>query len=707
VKGVKMYPAQVIIVSLSLVFSVLTGVAVARQAPDPIDFGRLLYEMHDLPALARWPDSEYTTVQYSSYDRHSVSPDADGWYSNSDGFGRETIPGFQAVLHEPNEGGIGLYLIADVKGPGAVVRSWSAAMGGVMKAYLDESDTPFFEGSGYDFMARKSVSLLKGADLKSGYGDAFCQQDADYLPIPFAKSFRVTWQGNIQHLHFYHLEFRQYRSGTKVVSLDPVNDPAKYSDVLREAADRLTNPDPSAEGKRREVTTNLEPDETWEWETPTPHRPGAIAGFTLTIMARDLEAAWRGTLLRIAFDGAHKPQVESPAGDFFGSAAGLNPFNSLPMAASEDGSMTCRFVMPYRERAKITLHNSTDGAVKIKAAIALIPWEWDERSMYFKAKWRTVNNIDVRFGPFDVPYLLACGKGRFVGAACMIANPSPFPHPYGSWWGEGDEKIFIDNESFPSFYGTGSEDYYNYSWSRPDLFDHPYCGQPLDSGPGNAGYCSNHRWHILDNLLFQTSFAFYMEMWPHSGRAGLCYSSIAYFYTEPGAIDDHRRIQISELFVPDVPSMQPEAGFGASGAAFHVFEKMGLSVAGGRIGFDDTQVSASQGRLLTWTARPGDRLSITFPVTEKKKYSVNMVAAHWPESGAVRARIGEAPLIVSNLGGAMLGERGKDTLVLKSEFARRLLSTGFQAISLTPGEHTLTLECIEAGRFGLDYLWVK
>ncbi len=706
-KGIQMYPARNTLISISLVLCVLIGVAGANEAPGPIDFGRLLHEMNDLPGLARWPDAEYTTVQYSSYDRHAVSPDADGWYSNSDGFGKETIPGFEAVLEEPDVKGIGLYLIADVKGPGAVVRGWSAAMSGELKAYLDGSDTPFFEGTGYDFMARKSVSLLKSNDTNTGYGDAFCQQDADYMPIPFAKSFRVTWKGNLQRLHFYHLEFRRYKPGTTVVSFDPANDPTKYSEALRMVVDRLTNPGLCAEGKRHEVTVDLERDKTWEWETPVLNRSGAIIGFTLNIMAADLQAAWRGTLLRIAFDGAHKAQVESPAGDFFGSAVGLNPFNSLPMVVTKDGSMTCRFVMPYRERAKITLYNSTDEAVKIKAGVTLMPWEWDERSMYFKAKWRTVNNIDVRFGPFDVPYLVACGKGRFVGAACMLANPSPFPHPYGSWWGEGDEKIFIDNDSFPSFFGTGSEDYYNYSWSRPDLFDHPYCGQPLDSGPGNAGYCSNHRWHILDNLLFKTRFAFYMEMWPHSGRAGLCYSSIAYVYTKPGAIDDHRRIQISELIVPDVPSMQPEAAFGASGAVFHIFEKMTLSVTGGRIGFDDTQVSASQGRLLTWTAKPGDRLSVTIPMNEKKKYSVNLVAAHWPESGSVSIRIEDTPLVVSNLGGAMLGERGKKTLVLKSRFARRLLSTGFQAIALTPGKHTLTLECVEAGKFGFDYLWIK
>ena len=35
-----------------------------------------------------------------------------------------------------------------------------------------------------------------------------------------------------------------------------------------------------------------------------------------------------------------------------------------------------------------------------------------------------------------------------------------------AWWGEGDEKIFVDGETFPSHFGTGSEDYYGYSFGE-------------------------------------------------------------------------------------------------------------------------------------------------------------------------------------------------------------------------------------------------
>ena len=37
----------------------------------------------------------------------------------------------------------------------------------------------------------------------------------------------------------------------------------------------------------------------------------------------------------------------------------------------------------------------------------------------------------------------------------------------GGWWGEGDEKFFVDGEKFPSTFGTGSEDYFGYAWCHP------------------------------------------------------------------------------------------------------------------------------------------------------------------------------------------------------------------------------------------------
>jgi len=37
----------------------------------------------------------------------------------------------------------------------------------------------------------------------------------------------------------------------------------------------------------------------------------------------------------------------------------------------------------------------------------------------------------------------------------------------------------------------------------------------------------------------------------------------------------------------------------------------------------------------------------------------------------------------------------------------RLLNTGFKRGTLVEGAHELVLECVEAGRFGFDYIWIR
>jgi len=617
-----------------------------------ITTGTLLDEMSDMAGLARMPDPPYTTVQFSSYDRRSVSPEAAGWYSNSDGFGR-------------------------------------------------------YEGDAYRFLARKSEVFLERAGLNVECGDAFCQQDADYLPIPFRRSLRVTWQGPLDALHFYHLEVRRYERGTRVTVFDPQRDPITYEQNLRRAVERLTRPATRYEGEVFSESVELAPGTEWERSAPSESISGAITEFRLRLSGPDMEEALRGTLLRIVFDGAGRPQVEAPVGDFFGSGPGVNPFDSLPMSVAADGTMTCRFVMPFRERVVIKLLNTTGTPVGVSARVTVSPWDWDERSLYLRAKWRTDNEVDLRSGPLDMPYMLVRGQGRLVGAAVMVVNPSAVPTPGGNWWGEGDEKIFVDDEPFPSFFGTGSEDYFNYSWSRPDLFDHPYGGQPLDSGPGNLGYVSNHRWHILDAVSFQRNLAFYIELWHHSAFPGLCYSRMAYLYGRPGALDDHRRIQLAELVVPGLPCNEPQSRGGARNSTFHHFEQLDKEVTGGTLHLEEVQPGASRRRLLCWYAARGDRLRVSLPVAEEGEYGLNMVAAHWPESGVLRIVLDGVPLLVDNLGGAGAGERGHEEAVFRSSHARRLLSTGFQTVTLAAGEHELVVECLEAGRFAFDYLWIQ
>ena len=170
--------------------------------------------------------------------------------------------------------------------------------------------------------------------------------------------------------------------------------------------------------------------------------------------------------------------------------------------------------------------------------------------MYFHAKWRTA---DMKTRPFhDWTYCDLKGKGVFVGDMLSVMNP------VGAWWGEGDEKIFVDGEKFPSWFGTGSEDYYGYAWSNPEPFSHPYHNQTRCDGKGTGatfGLTSVNRFHILDAVPFEKSFRFDMECWHWDPNVTVNYAATSYWYARPGATDDFEPVDPKVL--QNIPGPPP------------------------------------------------------------------------------------------------------------------------------------------------------
>ena len=201
----------------------------------------------------------------------------------------------------------------------------------------------------------------------------------------------------------------------------------------------------------------------------------------------------------------------------------------------------------------------------------------------------------------------------------MIMNPTGVPTAGGNWWGEGDEKFMVDGEKRPSIFGTGSEDYFNYSWSRPDLFADPYCGQPLDSGPDTAGYISNHRFQVLDAVPFDKSLAAMIELWAHSPTPGLSYARIAYYYARPNSVDDHRGLMPGDLKIQPLPRRDLEARGGATGATCMSFDDIKMEVSGGKL---ETQPMPLALRLHVahWQAEKGAKLKFSLPFEKDGKF---------------------------------------------------------------------------------------
>ena len=79
-----------------------------------------------------------------------------------------------------------------------------------------------------------------------------------------------------------------------------------------------------------------------------------------------------------------------------------------------------------------------------------------------------------------------------------------------AWFGEGDEKIYIDGESKPSIWGTGTEDYFLSAWGLKTAST-PTFGVPFFDQRGIGGHTSAYRWHISDPIVFNTGIKVSLE----------------------------------------------------------------------------------------------------------------------------------------------------------------------------------------------------
>jgi hypothetical protein len=203
-------------------------------------------------------------------------------------------------------------------------------------------------------------------------------------------------------------------------------------------------------------------------------------------------------LLRIYWDGRDKPAVEVPMGDFFCNAFGKRyEVASLPVAVGESGSYNCYWNMPFRKAARIEVVNQ--GEKPISLLYYNIDWikkdTLPDETPYFHARYR--QEYPLEHGK-DYVILDTKGKGRYVGTLLSVRTRSP------NWFGEGDEKIFIDGEEKASIYGTGTEDYFLQAWglkkTMTNFFGTPFYDQPYRL-IGSKISC--YRWHMADPVAFE------------------------------------------------------------------------------------------------------------------------------------------------------------------------------------------------------------
>ena len=511
-------------------------------------FTGLLDEMTDPFSHTKWPANEYICRQSSSYSRESVTPATaaedgtfrpesgrdwgKGWFENHD---------FDNYIREEKVDGQTEYVMHEDNGPGVILGFWAAyggyadGEGGDYIFYIDGADKPVIK--------MQNKALVGGTGLV-GYPFSYVAPAKTEnltwlghnltLPIPYGKSCKISFRPYDPtktaktHGHYFQIMYRSYKPGVTVESFDE-NTMKKYAKEIYACGVKLTGDktiqiDDVNKANDKHIAPGAKKSLVLKGER-------CITSLSIQLDASDISEALSKTILKIKFDG--EQTVECPVGNFFGIGYKQLSHCTFYVRTNSDGMMTAYWAMPFAKKANITLENHSGTDVKLKVfQTTSKPCTWEpERSMHFYAWYNEKKNLDTSI-KFDYNFVTIKGKGRFVGDGLTVF--SYYPEGSGhDWWGEGDEKIFVDDEAFPSHFGTGTEDYYRYAYCRPQPFSYPSISQPIGDGNKTPGLSTNNRYRLLDDIPFEKSFAFFMEIW-HPFYDKMDYAPATFWYAFPG-----------------------------------------------------------------------------------------------------------------------------------------------------------------------------
>lgn len=428
--------------------------------------------------------------------------------------------------------------------------------------------------------------------------------------------------------------------------------------------------------------------------------PACITHIWITTTAYfDMRAGAEQLVLSMYWDGATTPCVEAPLSDFFGLGHGqVYSYASAPFAVGTYGGLNCFWRMPFRERAVITVTNQGDK--RVGSFYFYIDYQqYDvlpESTAYFHAQYRQRRPCKA-----DEHYTIleARGRGHYVGCNLSIETTA------ASWWGEGDDRIFIDGEKEPSLHGTGSEDYFSGAWCYQEEFATQYLGMPLrgrwrdprrlhryrDSlapdqidfriDPWRAGDLWNvYRYHIADPITFTRSLRVEIEH-GHANDRSDHFASVAYWYQ----IEPHQPPPplppVAERISPAIPAALRESGwFEAEDFVYEARIKgQGNTSTQGVMWLGNIW---SDGEQLVFNAKEvGDEMTLRLPVKEAGEYELLGYFAHWKAYAVF-----EVAIDGNKVGGSHDG--------FIDSMLPQVKEASFGPVTLTVGDHQVTFKIV-------------
>lgn len=256
----------------------------------------------------------------------------------------------------------------------------------------------------------------------------------------------------------------------------------------------------------------------------------------------------RGFILRIYWENNKNPSVEAPLPAFFGVAYdeqfkdidGKFPYlnSSLIMVAPGRG-LNSYFEMPFLKHCKITIENrgnTEEWLYYMITGCKTSDLPSKKELCYFHASYRQAHPNTK--GKSYVVIDGIKGKGHFVGmtlASGINGN--------NTCWVEGEARMYLDGDKYPSIFYTGTEDYFCGSYAfgndcynkKYQTYSGLYAG--MFSMLGNTSEMYNnqqrfllYRFHVVDPIYFNKDFKMTLDNLGWTGPRYDDYTSVAYWY---------------------------------------------------------------------------------------------------------------------------------------------------------------------------------
>ena len=688
---------------------VLTGV-IHAGAGETLTYPDLTHRISDLERLSEVPAEGEKGGLFSSYDRVAQYDATHDRYIRWAQKGRAD----RGVIRQ--EGNTDVF--AEMQGPGCIWHIWSAGGGaGHIKIYIDGSTTPtvdmpfehFFKSGPFAPWLNLSCYSLSTTNWIPG-GNC-------YVPIPFQKSCKITGDravnGNPDTSWglFYQIDYTRYPAGTTLptfqwpLSPDETAALEKANEALGKCGEDPAGARPGQQTDKQDITVA----DSMPVTVADLKGPQAITGLKVRLdLPYDQEAQralLRQLTVRITWDDDKSPAVWSPLGDFFGFIGGGRPFKTLATGLLDDGTFYSYWYMPFASHAKIEIGNDSGQPVKMSWEVTHAPLDKPIAQLTrFHAKWHRDAFLPRKDRAPDWTLVTTQGTGRYVGTMLHVWNP------VGGWWGEGEHKFFVDGEKFPSYFGTGSEDYFGYAWGAPSFFARPYHAQPLNQW--NEGHIDDLRWHISDNVPFRTSFeGCIVKYSPNEGsvdpvaRYNL-YAAEAFWYLAPGGTDPYGEIPVDQrvgYWTPPRKCYQEPGVIEGEWMPFVPYDWNSpfpwiVSVWNVK----NLDLKWSNDKELAWSAsRPAiDRLQLKFHIEKAGKYTVVAHLTRDAHDGIFQFSVDDRKL------GQPL-DLYNPTLIAPDpvELGKRDLEAGDHLFIVTlAGQNAAITDANKSMGFGLDYL---